>query len=164
MKKLFLLLSIISLAYSYDGDIVKYEYYKVHYSEPVYDLVRKKIPYQECWDERVSYGRAGNDGTGGALLGGIAGGALGSTMGEGSGKTAAIIGGALLGTMTGQSMAQRPDTRRDEIVQRCNTRYEIREERELVGYRNFFRIDGVEKYKFAPTRLDAIRVEVSYRY
>ena len=164
MKKIFILLSLLSSLYSRESEIIRYEYYPVVYSEPVYELVRKRLPYRDCWDERVVYGRAGSSGTGGAVLGGIAGAGVGSTIGQGSGNTAAIIGGAVLGSMMGQSMAQRPDTRHEEIVQRCDTRYEIREERELVGYRNYFKIDGVEKYKFSERKLDTIKVEVNYHY
>ena len=49
--------------------------------------------------------QAHNPRTGGALIGGLTGGLLGNTIGKGSGRTAAILGGAILGTLVGAELA-----------------------------------------------------------
>lgn len=164
MKKFILYILMISSIFARDSEYVKYENYPVLYTEEVYEMVRQRVPYEECWNERVTVGNRGDNGTGGAIIGGVAGGAIGSTIGEGSGKKAAIIGGAIIGSIAGHNMAHKPDTRHEEVVRKCTTRYEIKESRELVGYRNYFKIDGVEKYKFSTRKLNYVRVEISYNY
>jgi predicted lipid-binding transport protein (Tim44 family) len=46
-----------------------------------------------------------NPRAGGALIGGVTGGLLGNTVGKGNGRTAATIGGAILGTLVGRELA-----------------------------------------------------------
>gem|GEM_PF-5908534 len=53
--------------------------------------------------EQIEY-RAGNSG-GGAVLGAIIGGVLGSTIGKGNGRTAATVGGAVVGGFAGNAGA-----------------------------------------------------------
>ena len=77
-------------------------------SEPIYRVVTKRTPYQECWDEQVPVSStSSNDGTLGALIGGVAGGIIGHQVGGGSGKTAATVGGAIIGTLVGKNLADK---------------------------------------------------------
>lgn len=57
---------------------------------------------------------------GGAVIGALAGGVLGSTFGEGSGKTAATIGGALLGMWAGSHIGASL-TRQDQVYHNTAT-------------------------------------------
>lgn len=64
----------------------------------------------------------------GAVVGVLAGGALGNQIGQGRGKTAATIGGAVLGALAGNhvegNMNQPPPPHEEtEMVQVCHTRY-----------------------------------------
>jgi uncharacterized protein YcfJ len=165
MKKIILIFIIaITSLIARDSEVVEYKEYKVTHTEPVYDIVRKRVPYQDCWDEQVMVGSRGSDGSVGSLIGGIAGGILGNQIGEGGGRTAATVGGAIIGTIVGNESTQRADTRRVETQQRCATRYKIREARELAGYRNYFTMNGEQKYKFSTKKLDRVRVQVLYSY
>ncbi len=64
----------------------------------------------------------------GAIVGGLAGGALGNQVGQGRGRTAATIGGVVLGALAGNNvegnMNQPPPPREETvIVPVCHTRY-----------------------------------------
>ena len=67
-----------------------------------------------------------NPRTGGALIGGLTGGLLGNTIGSGSGRTAAILGGAILGTLIGSELVggtirgRQPQQRTVVTVGQCN--------------------------------------------
>ena len=67
-----------------------------------------------------------NPRAGGALVGGLTGGLLGNTIGKGSGRTAAILGGAILGTLVGSELAggthghSQPQQRTVVTVGQCN--------------------------------------------
>jgi predicted lipid-binding transport protein (Tim44 family) len=70
--------------------------------------------------------QAHNPQTQGALIGGLTGGLLGNTIGKGSGRTAAILGGAVLGTIVGSELAggthghAQPQHRTVVTVGQCN--------------------------------------------
>ena len=68
----------------------------------------------------VMTGCASDDEGFGAVIGGVAGGFLGAQFGEGSGKTAAAIGGALLGTWAGKQIV-RGMTASDQVVYEAAT-------------------------------------------
>jgi uncharacterized protein YcfJ len=64
----------------------------------------------------------------GAIVGGLAGGALGNQVGQGRGRTAATIGGVVLGALAGNNvegnMNQLPAPHEETvIVPICHTRY-----------------------------------------
>jgi uncharacterized protein YcfJ len=64
----------------------------------------------------------------GAIVGGLAGGALGNQVGQGRGRTAATIGGVVLGALAGNNVEgnmNQPPAPREEtvIVPVCHTRY-----------------------------------------
>ncbi len=64
----------------------------------------------------------------GAVVGGIAGGALGNQVGQGRGRTAATIGGVVLGALAGNSvegnMNQPPPPQAETVVSKvCHTQY-----------------------------------------
>lgn len=53
----------------------------------------------------------------GALLGGATGAILGNTVGKGNGRTAAIAGGAILGTIVGSQVGANMDRPQTVVVQ-----------------------------------------------
>jgi len=53
----------------------------------------------------------------GALLGGATGAILGNTVGKGNGRTAAIAGGAILGTIVGSQVGANMDRPQKVVVQ-----------------------------------------------
>lgn len=79
-------------------------------------------PRQECWNEQVPV-QSGNQGYGGAIIGGIAGGILGNQVGSGSGKTVTTAAGAATGAVIGDRMAAKNASQRTsyQTVQRCRT-------------------------------------------
>jgi uncharacterized protein YcfJ len=171
MKKLlFIFIFVVSL-FARDSEYMTYKEYKVTHTEPVYEIVVKRVPIQECWEEdvvveeRVRRHPNHSGGDVGGLLGGIAGGIIGNQIGEGTGKALATVGGAIVGSMIGSDQ-DRYNPRRSHIEtrQRCTTRYKREERRELAGYRNYFRLNGIQKYKFSNRKLDTVRVEIVYNY
>ena len=100
----------------------------------------------------------------GAIIGGAAGGILGHQVGGGSGKTAATVGGAIIGTLIGKNLAERshvtPGYRR---VKRCRTRYKESEET-IVEYKNYAKVMGRRIVKYSDRPLRYIRVDVTLEY
>ena len=91
-KLIFLCACAPILAQSYEFEIKV----DVLSSEPVYETIVQKTPYEHCWDEKVPVRahRRYNHNVGGALLGGL----IGRKIGKGKGKEAAIIGSTLIGS------------------------------------------------------------------
>jgi uncharacterized protein YcfJ len=140
-------------------------------SEPIYRTVVKRKPYQECWDEEVpvTYGgtQRSGDNVASALIGGAAGGILGHQIGKGHGKDAATIGGAIIGSLIGQSMVS--PNRRDyhtsyKTQRRCVTKYTETTEERITRYKNVAEYKGhtIIKYSDRPLRRIPITVTVSY--
>jgi uncharacterized protein YcfJ len=126
--------------------------------------ITRNVPVRECWDEEVSPTGSGGSGAVGALLGGAAGGLLGHQVGGGSGKTAATIGGAVIGTLVGKSLAERGGSvRESEVVRRCRTRYENRRER-VVEYKNIGYVMGRQIIKYSDRPLRSIPVKITVEY
>lgn len=80
-------------------------------------------PRQECWNEQVPVQSSGNQGYGGAIIGGIAGGIIGNQVGSGSGKTVATAAGAATGAVIGDRMTAKSASKGTsyQTVQRCRT-------------------------------------------
>jgi len=137
-------------------------------SEPVYKVVTKRTPYQECWDEQVPVSSgANNDGTIGALIGGVAGGILGHQVGGGSGKTAATVGGAIIGTLVGKNLADKGNnqpTTTYRTQRKCVTKYNETQEERFVGYKNVGNYKGKTIIKYSNKPLQRIRLFVSVNY
>lgn len=66
---------------------------QVSRSEPVYQTVIDRIPYEHCEDEKRPIRNKENTN----LTGGLIGGAVGTQIGDGKGRDAAIIGGTIIG-------------------------------------------------------------------
>jgi len=75
----------------------------------------------------------------GTLGGAAAGGALGSLVGSGSGRTAAIVGGALLGGIAGNQLVDRP------VEQRQIADREAARDRELQRRLDFERMSALQQ-------------------
>ena len=136
-------------------------------SEPVYKVVTKRTPYQECWDEQVPVTSNNNDDTVGALIGGVAGGILGHQVGGGSGKTAATVGGAIIGTLVGKNLASRGNsgsTTTYKTQRKCVTKYNETEEEKFIGYKNIGNYKGKTIIKYSDHPLQRIKLFVSVSY
>ncbi len=138
-------------------------------SEPVYKVVTKRTPYQECWDEQVPINsNSANDGTIGALIGGVAGGILGHQVGGGGGKTAATVGGAIIGTLVGKNLAEKGNNNQPTTTykteRKCVTKYNETEEEKFVGYKNVGNYKGKTIIKYSNKPLSRIRLFVSVSY
>ena len=108
MKKSFILISVIAFCTSLFAETISYgDSVRVIKSSPEYRTVTTRTPYQECWDEQVPVNSNNNvaNNNVGALIGGVAGGILGHQVGGGSGKTAATVGGAIIGTLVGKNLS-----------------------------------------------------------
>ncbi len=139
------------------------EYVPVEKSQEIYRIVTKRVPYEECWEEKVPLNQQSNEGLG-TLLGGVAGGILGNQVGKGSGKTAATIGGAIVGSMVGRSLSQKNENSKEyKVVKRCRTKYQESKER-IIEYKNIAKFHGQEvvKYSSKPLEYIPIRVRVEY--
>lgn len=146
------------------------EYVPVVHVEPIYENINQKIPFEECWDEKVPSSRASNniiENNIGTLLGGIAGGILGHQIGGGSGKTVATIGGAILGSAVGNNLSNSQKAYRAyeyETVRRCRTNYRYDNRRELSGYNNVGYYKGQKIVKFSNQKLRTIPVTLTLNY
>ena len=123
--------------------------------------VVERRPIEECWNEEVPV--EDNSDVVGAIIGGAAGGILGHQIGGGSGKTAATIGGAVLGTIVGKNLAEKSARPGYRIIKRCRTRYEERERR-VVEYKNYARVMGRQIVKYSDRPLRTIPVKVTIEY
>ena len=88
---------------------------------------------------------AGPDaGVGGrTLLGAAIGGVIGHQFGSGRGQDAATVAGALIGAGVGyDSAAKRSSGVREEVVQRCDVRYEREYEERIDAYRVTYEVNG----------------------
>jgi uncharacterized protein YcfJ len=104
--------------------------------EPQYETLT--VPRQECsrqWVDDVR--RTGSRDYGGAVIGGIAGAVIGNQVGGGHGREAATAVGAVIGAMTGDSIASRGRGETYERVPRevttCRTVEQAQQR--LTGYR-----------------------------
>jgi uncharacterized protein YcfJ len=163
MKKSFLL-SVLAFGSIYAGSFSWYRDVPVIRSEPVYEMVTIRKPYEVCYNRQVPVYRNGIDEPVAALVGGAAGGVLGHQIGKGHGKTAATIGGAVVGAVVGDSLARQQ--RRVEYRTRriCETRYKVRRKRQLVRYKNIARFHGRRIVKFSSSPLQYIRVKITASY
>lgn len=127
-----------------------YDYAPVTRVEPIVRRVRVETPRRECWDEARyvdSRPHISDPSVGGrTLLGGIIGGVIGHQFGSGSGRDAATIAGSLIGAGVGYDSAARRQGQgmREEVVQRCDVRYESEYEERIDGYRVTYRYNGRE--------------------
>ncbi|PVU56041.1 hypothetical protein CP955_00200, partial [Enterobacter sp. HN503E2II] len=109
--------------------------------DPIVRRVSVETPRRECWDESryvASRPHISDPGVGGrTLLGAAIGGVIGHQFGSGRGNDAATVAGALIGAGVGYDAAAKryPHGGREEVVQRCDVRYERGYEERIDAYR-----------------------------
>lgn len=127
-----------------------YEYADVLESRPVYQVVEVSEPFEQCWEEEVAIDRyPSRSGSNTPLVvSTIIGGAIGNAVGSGkSNKRVGAVVGAVLGHSIGRDIVRserRASVREYEVVQRCETAYQQREEERLVGYQVTYLYNGEE--------------------
>ena len=150
MKKMLLMgLLILNL----NAETIRVQVYK---SQPVYEDVKVKIPYKECYNEYVKDNSATAP-----LIGGVVGGILGHQVGKGSGKTAATVAGAIIGTMVGDNIGNNNEEVYKE-VKKCKTVYKTEIRNRLIGYENYANFYGRTIKKFYEKPLDYIEISINY--
>lgn len=147
-----------------------YDYAPVVRAEPIVRQVRVETPRRECWDDvRTVESRPhiSDPAVGGrTLLGGIIGGVIGHQFGSGRGQDAATIAGAAIGAGVGYDSARRAQgaTTTQEVVQRCEVRYDDQYEERIEGYRVTYEYNGREyttRMPYDPGSKIRVRVAVS---
>jgi len=142
-------------------------------SKPIYKIITKSIPIQECWDEQVPVQRYRNSYSNsqnplGLIIGGIAGGVIGHQVGRGRGKDLATVGGALIGTMVGHNLSRRNQQRDSyttyETQKRCSTSYQTSKQRKIVAYKNIAKYKGKKIIKISDKRLRYIPISIRTNY
>lgn len=150
----------------YDG----YDYAPVTHVEPIVRQVRVETPRRECWDDvrRVeSRPHISDPEVGGrTLLGGLIGGVIGHQFGSGRGRDAATVAGAVIGAGVGYDAAAKryPSAAREEVVQRCDVRYQQEYEERIEGYRVTYEFNGREfttQLPYDPGERIRVRVAVA---
>lgn len=126
----------------------EYEYARVVDVDPIVRQVRVETPRRECWDEtryvdsqpHISDAQVG----GRTLLGAAIGGVIGHQFGSGRGQDAATVAGALIGAGVGYDSAAKryPQGGHEQVVQRCDVRYEHEVEERIEGYRVTYEYNG----------------------
>ncbi|RUM43738.1 MAG: hypothetical protein DSY46_07475 [Hydrogenimonas sp.] len=164
MKKI-VMLGLVTVSMLFAESFSWYDSVPVIRSEPIYRTVTVRTPIEECWDEEVPVSRS-SDGTLGAIIGGAAGGILGHQVGGGSGKTAATVGGAIIGTLVGKNLSEQSGGNEPayRIERRCKVRYKERTENRFVGYKNYARYKGREIVKFSDEPLKKIDLTITVNY
>lgn len=141
-----------------------YAYAKVIESRPIYSIVEVSTPYQDCWSEEVPVRSRQSESRTPAILGTIIGGAIGNAVGHNkSNKRVGTVVGAVLGHSIGRDIVSGNGRDRQyyEVVQRCETAYDYREEERLVGYQVRYRFHGEEySVRMDDDPGDEIRVRV----
>lgn len=148
----------------------EYDYAPVTHVEPIVRQVRVETPRRECWDEAryvESRPHISDPAVGGrTLLGGIIGGVIGHQFGSGRGRDAATVAGAMIGAGVGYDSAARRYSSggREEVVQRCDVRYEEDYEERIEGYRVTYEYNGREyttRLPYDPGERIRVRVAVA---
>jgi len=148
----------------------QYDYAKVLSSQPIINYVTVKTPVRECWEEMQYYtvDRRPHRGNGGALFGAILGGVIGHQVGSGRGNDAATVAGTLIGAAIGGEASQKRNAGYGEEriarpIERCETRFQSRQEERIDGYRVTYRYHG-QKYStvmpYDPGNRLRVRVDV----
>jgi len=155
-------------AFSRDHRAAHYDYARVLSVEPIVRYVTVRTPVRECWEETRYYTvDRGRGSAGGTLVGAIIGGVVGHQFGSGRGNDAATVAGTLIGAAVGNNVARRnafeDSTAYGRPVERCETRYQHREEERVDAYRVVYRYNG-QKYAtqmpYDPGERMRVRVDV----
>ena len=164
MKKL-VVLGLFVFSSIYGGSFSWYQNVKVIRSKPIYKTITIQKPYRYCYNQRVAIRYDNGAEPIVAAMTGIAGGVLGHQIGKGRGKTAATIGGAVVGTLVGENLVRG----RGDIVEYrnrrvCETRYRRYNKTKLMHYENIARFHGRIIKKISNHPLKFIRVKITARY
>jgi uncharacterized protein YcfJ len=148
----------------------EYDYAPVTRVEPIVRQVRIETPRRECYDDvrQVESRARVSDPNVGArtVLGGIIGGVIGHQFGSGRGRDAATVAGAVIGAGVGYDSADRrySSGTREEVVQRCDVRYDHEYEERIEGYRVTYEYNGREyttRLPYDPGERIKVRVAVA---
>jgi uncharacterized protein YcfJ len=143
-----------------------YDYAPVTRVEPIVRQVRIETPRRECYDD-VRQVESPNPNVGAqTVLGGIIGGVIGHQIGHGHGNDFATVAGAVIGAGVGYDNATRRygSGTREEVVQRCDVRYEHEYEERIDGYRVTYEYNGREyttRMPYDPGERIKVRVAVA---
>lgn len=136
-------------------------------SEPIVEVITRKIPHEQCSDEQVKVVQPGgaHSPTSG-LLGAAVGGVVGGAAGHDSRYQPLIIGaGALLGASIGTDIAHQRNAQSYYVTERrCGIDYELRDTERVVGYRVGYRYQDAVYYTrttMPPGATVRVRVDVS---
>lgn len=132
-------------------------------SEPIVEVITRKIPHEECRDEQVKMVRSADHSPTPGLVGAAVGGALGGAAGHDSRYQPLIIGaGALLGASIGTDIAHQRSAQSYYVTARhCGIDYELRDSERVVGYRVGYRYQDSIYYTRTETPPgDSIRLRV----
>lgn len=143
-----------------------YDYAPVTRVEPIVRQVRIETPRRECYDDVRQIESPAPQVAGHTLLGGIIGGVLGHQIGHGDGRDFATVAGAAIGAGVGYSNATRRygSQTREEVVQRCDVRYDHEYEERIDGYRVTYEYNGREyttRMPYDPGERIKVRVAVA---
>lgn len=147
-----------------------FDYAEVKHVQPIYESYTRKIPREECWVETVHYEReTPHRSATPTIVGGIVGAAVGNRLGHSKrNKQVGAVAGAVLGASIGHDISRRRGDRHTvtEVrdVERCETRYQHKTEKRIVGYDVTYKYRGDRYY----TTMDhhpgkRIKVAVSVR-
>jgi uncharacterized protein YcfJ len=143
-----------------------YDYAPVTRVEPIVRQVRIETPRRECYDDVRYVDSHPPHVAGRTLLGGIIGGVIGHQIGSGRGNDAATVAGAIIGAGIGHDSARREygSATREEVVRRCDVRYEREYEERIEGYRVTYEYNGREyttRMPYDPGERIKVRVAVA---
>ncbi len=123
----------------------RHDYARVTAVDPIVRTVSHRVPRESCWQEEVRYEEPVYRSPTGALLGGIIGAAIGNELGHHKrNKQIGALAGGALGASIGYDLTRhngpsRVDYRTEE---RCETRYDVEYEEQIVGYDVTYRYHG----------------------
>lgn len=160
MKKLIALFLICS-SFVFAKESVSVNYAYVSHNEPIYEYDRAVPQYRYKNRHQRNDNNIGLD----TLIGGTIGVAIGNQIGKGNGRTAAKVVGGILGASIANNMRnQKVYNSYDIYEDDYYDRYEVRDRRVLVGYRNYFTYNGQEHYKVSNRPLRKVRITNIIRY
>jgi uncharacterized protein YcfJ len=151
------------LAVSAGASAATYDYAKVISTKPVVRYVTVRTPVRECWQETEYYTRyeSRHGSAGRTIAGAVIGGVIGHQFGSGRGNDAATVAGSMIGAAIGHGPVKPVEYARP--VERCETRYQSRQEQRIDGYDVVYRYHG-QKYStrmpYDPGKRIKVRVDI----
>ena len=153
------MLSIPALAGHKDGETAK-----VVSAVPVYEVDRRPVDKEVCWEEQVWHRDRKAHSPAAGIFGAIVGGVIGHQFGGGSGKTALTIAGAAIGSSVANNIShkKKPVAYYPAVQDQCEVQREWRTVERIIAWDVTYQYHG-ELYE---TRMrerpgDRIRVSVN---